>query len=444
MRKQYRTNPASDQTKEIWDRWFSLASPEWQVALDAATERGGQGPYAWIYGSSETTQQEDVLPPVLLFRLVPHLGPVLARAEGRLTPATAQRALEGLAEMVVLPEPFPGTGEELAFGKYEVTQDLYAAVMGENPSHFKGDLRLPVEMVSWYDAVAFCDTLTKMVGGVVEVRLPTDAEWEFAARAGQNFAYAGSDNPDEVAWTHENSQQRTHPVGQKKPNAWGLYDMSGNVSEWTSTEQYQRQVCRGGSWITFRVVTQLATRSYNWATGRVNYTGFRICFEVPENAKSNPRRQGTSGRVRHNPAAFTIYHADHGITATQMNHIQNVLEQKAPQGFFIQQVEIPRALGAVPNALYGPDAGDAPVAERSVYYAARGGRAVQDRLVSRPVRPWNCVQAIGTRSGDTFTLYTVYGGPLAPMHPDDPNNPDAAGARRWWAQHALSDQLWKA
>jgi formylglycine-generating enzyme required for sulfatase activity len=104
-----------------------------------------------------------------------------------------------------------------------VTQAAYRRVTRNNPSHFKGDNR-PVESVTWHDAVEYC----RMIGG----RLPTEAEWEYAARAGTAGARYG--NLAEIAWYDGNSGDQTHDVGQKKPNAWGLYDMLGNVGQWTA------------------------------------------------------------------------------------------------------------------------------------------------------------------------------------------------------------------
>ena len=112
-------------------------------------------------------------------------------------------------------------------GKYEVTQKQWQAVMGANPASLKGD-DLPVETVSWLDARAFCAKLQELTGNAY--RLPSEAEWEYACRAGTTGDYAGS--LDAVAWYDENSGKKMHPVGQKKPNAFGLYDMHGNVWEW--------------------------------------------------------------------------------------------------------------------------------------------------------------------------------------------------------------------
>ncbi len=134
-------------------------------------------------------------------------------------------------------------------GIYEVTQGQYQAVMGENPSHFKGSDDLPVEQVSWLDAVLFCNKLSERekrtpcyringtevtIAGGNGYRLPTEAEWEYACRAGSTTMYPCDEagKLDAHAWNYHNSGNETHPVGQKLPNAWGLYDMLGNVWEW--------------------------------------------------------------------------------------------------------------------------------------------------------------------------------------------------------------------
>jgi len=117
-------------------------------------------------------------------------------------------------------------------GVTEVTQAQYQAVMGTNPSNFKGAAN-PVETVSWNDATEFCKKLSEKTRQTV--RLPTEAEWEYACRAGTQTAYSFGDDPSalgDYAWWVKNSGNTTHPVGQKKPNSWGLYDMHGNVWEW--------------------------------------------------------------------------------------------------------------------------------------------------------------------------------------------------------------------
>lgn len=133
--------------------------------------------------------------------------------------------------------------------KYEVTQKLWKEVMGDNPSQMQGD-DLPVEQVNWDQCQAFIAKLNELTGK--SYRLPTEAEWEFACRGGKKsrgYRYSGSDDIDEVAWYDGNSDEKTHPVGQKQPNELGLYDMSGNVWEWCQDMHDGTGMCRGGSWI---------------------------------------------------------------------------------------------------------------------------------------------------------------------------------------------------
>lgn len=149
-------------------------------------------------------------------------------------------------------------------GKYEVTQALWEAVMGSNPSYFKGD-NLPVEEVSWNDCQEFISKLNSLTGR--KFRLPTEAEWEYAARGGKKsrcYQYSGSSNISDVVWYKDNSANKTHPVGTKQANELGIYDMSGNVWEWcsdrygsyssfsqtnpTGATSGSRHVNRGGSW----------------------------------------------------------------------------------------------------------------------------------------------------------------------------------------------------
>jgi formylglycine-generating enzyme required for sulfatase activity len=183
-------------------------------------------------------------------------------------------------------------------GVYEVTQEQYERVMGKNPSHFKGSNN-PVEMVSWDDAVEFCRRLSalpeeKVAGRVY--RLPTEAEWEYACRAGTDTAYSFGDDENELgecAWSRDNSGSTTHPVGKKKPNAWGLYDMHGNVWEWCSdwygdypsgsvtnpsgASSGSSRVYRGGSWGAYAGHCRSAYRDYGFTPdGRRNSLGFRL------------------------------------------------------------------------------------------------------------------------------------------------------------------------
>jgi hypothetical protein len=146
-----------------------------------------------------------------------------------------------------------GPGGAISIGVYEVTQQQYEAVMGSNPSQFKGASN-PVENVSWDDAVAYCAKLSSLPAEVAAghmYRLPTEAEWEYACRAGTTTDYiCGNDKKDlgKYAWFDENSGKTTHAVGEKLPNAWGLYDMHGNVWELCLNAESSGGVYRGGSW----------------------------------------------------------------------------------------------------------------------------------------------------------------------------------------------------
>ncbi len=178
-------------------------------------------------------------------------------------------------------------------GKYEVTQAQWESVMGSNPSNFRGADR-PVERVSWNDAQDFLQKLNSRQDGY-RYRLPTEAEWEYAARAGTTGSYAG--NLDAMAWYSINSGGQTHPVGQKQPNAWGLYDMHGNVWEWAQDwfgnyaaaaqtdpggpVNGQSRVQRGGCW--YSVVARnarVSVRGNDVPTIRNNFVGFRCVREA--------------------------------------------------------------------------------------------------------------------------------------------------------------------
>ena len=179
-------------------------------------------------------------------------------------------------------------------GKYEVTQGQWIKVMGNNPSNFKGDDGLPVERVSWNDIQGFIAKLNALNDGY-RYCLPTEAEWEYAARGGTTGPYYA--NLDGIAWYDANSGSRTHPVGQKQANGYGLHDMLGNVweccADWYGESYYgyspstdpkgassgQYRVLRGGSWFLYARSARVSFR-FGYDPGfRVYSNGFRVCRE---------------------------------------------------------------------------------------------------------------------------------------------------------------------
>ena len=235
---------------------------------------------------------------------------VTAGSDAPLRPGEVFRDCDGCPEVVVIPAgefrmgSTSGDNDEqpvhavrisrpFALSKYEVTQGQWEAVMGSNPSHFaECGPSCPVERVSWYDAQEFIGRLNARAGGV-RFRLPTEAEWEYAARAGTSGDYYG--NLDAIAWYDGNSGGRTHPVGQKAPNSWGLHDMHGNVYEWvedcwhdsyvgapadgsawTAGGDCSDRVLRGGSWFDLSWYLRAANRDRNLTGVRNSSLGFRV------------------------------------------------------------------------------------------------------------------------------------------------------------------------
>ena len=175
--------------------------------------------------------------------------------------------------------------KEFYLSKFPVTQAQWQAVMGNNPSHFKDDPNLPVEKVSWDDCQQFLNKLNERIGKKL-YRLPTEAEWEYACRAGSTGTYCFGDEESklrEYGWYSENSGSKTQPVGKLKPNVWGLYDMHGNVLEWCDDwydDSKTQRVLRGGSWIVSPGYLRCANRGRSDPPGRNFSVGFRFAQDV--------------------------------------------------------------------------------------------------------------------------------------------------------------------
>ncbi|MEL7118633.1 MAG: formylglycine-generating enzyme family protein [Bacteroidota bacterium] len=184
--------------------------------------------------------------------------------------------------------------KEFWLGTYEVTQTQWLCVMGYNPSTFKqkiDHLSYPVETVSWSETQAFIDKLNQL--GIGSFRLPTEEEWEYACRAGSQTAYYWGEYKNEwmlnqYAWMNSRSMATSHVVGKKPPNDWGLYDMSGNVWEWTSTAYHpygeatqndNLKVFRGGSWFDFGKSQRSANRHKHRIDEKFSTIGLRLVWE---------------------------------------------------------------------------------------------------------------------------------------------------------------------
>jgi formylglycine-generating enzyme required for sulfatase activity len=204
-------------------------------------------------------------------------------------PEEKMRQEEELQHPVRLSRPF-------RISTTEVTQKQWMQIMEPNRSNHIGD-DLPVEKVSWSGAIEFCKRLSKKES--VTYRLPTEAEWEYACRAGSGSPFGGIGQIDDMAWYEANSGGQIHSVGLKKPNTWGLFDMHGNVAEWCSdfyNSEYpdgecidpagpiqgKQRVVRGGSYAYFPASSRSAARSSSPESYQVPHTGFRVVMEVEE------------------------------------------------------------------------------------------------------------------------------------------------------------------
>jgi sulfatase modifying factor 1 len=237
----------------------------------------------------------------------PAMHPVFGLRTWSMVPVPAGSFTMGSPEMQSNQPHEVTLSSPLEFGAYPVTQEVWASVInGENPSAFRGLFR-PVERVSWLDALKFCDALSRLAGltpcyggegdshrvnwSADGYRLPTEAEWEYACRAATQGAGAGT--LDQQAWFAGNSGSRTHDVGEKAANAWGLHDTLGNVWEWCwdvhapgtpagglnpkATGPGTRRVLRGGSWCELEHYVRAARRESGTPTRRDNNLGFRVC-----------------------------------------------------------------------------------------------------------------------------------------------------------------------
>jgi formylglycine-generating enzyme required for sulfatase activity len=208
---------------------------------------------------------------------------ILSPGEGKFPASFTMGSDDSAAEKPVREVKMKGT---FALGQHEVTQELYEAVMNKDPSKWKGP-RNSVEMVNWNEAVEFCAKATeelrksKLIGADEVIRLPTEVEWEYACRSGTKTRFSFGDKEEDLkdyAWYNGNAKGNDPPVGKKKPNAWGLYDMHGYVWEWCS-DSYggddKERVLRGGSWADGPESCRSAFRHHKPVATRSDSIGFR-------------------------------------------------------------------------------------------------------------------------------------------------------------------------
>ncbi|TRU26932.1 MAG: serine/threonine-protein kinase pkn1 [Microcystis aeruginosa Ma_QC_B_20070730_S2] len=293
--------------QEGW-QWTEVEIPDEEIELETAIQRINNHVIERVRDFSTSVVGDSPIPPqtqpgTALGDKTPFTEKLANRVTLEMVSLPAGKFLMGSSESDSEKPPHQVKVNSFAIGKYPITQAQYQAVMGDNPSRFENNPQNPVERVSWNDAQAFCQKLSQITGKTY--RLPTEAEWEYACRAGTTTRYYFGDNDNQLgdyAWGRENSNNKTHPVGQKKPNGWGLYDMSGNVWEWCEDDWHDsyagapddgtawidndnrsqsRKCLRGGSWDDFPVSRRSAYRFRFNPDFHVSDFGFRVACVSP-------------------------------------------------------------------------------------------------------------------------------------------------------------------
>ena len=217
---------------------------------------------------------------------------------------TAEFKYDRFSQIDELPMHHVNISEDFYIGQTEVTQQLWKAVMGNNPSKKKGP-KCPVESVSYDDIQEFLYILDSLTG--MHFRLPTEEEWEYAARGGKNskgYIYSGSNEPEKVAWFNGNTSQLKN-VKKRSPNELGIYDMSGNVWEWTDTKyryydkernvrlgkEGQMYVIRGGAWELPKASSRITWRGKRLPELKNSFGGFRLCLDAKYVKEEEPENE---------------------------------------------------------------------------------------------------------------------------------------------------------
>ena len=262
--------------------------------------------------SDENAKKEYQLPEAIKQKIMTQMVKIEGGEFMMGTDAPDARDIEKPAHKVIL--------DDFYIGKYEITQDIYYAVMGVDYSFFRGD-NMPVDTVSSLEIKRFIGRLNKLTGKTF--RMPTEAEWEFAARGGKQskgYLYSGSNDINAVAWFSGNSKNKTHQVGTKQANELGLYDMSGNVIEWVADganrnyyklspvknpyndksddRSYDMRIMRGGSYEYDARESTIFFRDGSSSNSKVTGTGFRLAMTTMENTPPAPKNETTQAQVK--------------------------------------------------------------------------------------------------------------------------------------------------
>jgi len=263
--------------------YFGISKARQFIAIDDCLDKGGQ----WNYQHNEC---ESIGVIDALNRKLTHGFEMVSIKGGAFIMGGADNANDGgpLGKSATDECPHTVNVKDFFIGKYEVTQKEWQEIMGSNPSYYKGCSSCPVEQVSWEDVLAFINIVNAKYGE--NFRLPTEEEWEFAARGGVNskdFRYSGSNNANDVAWWKDNSGGKPHSVGRLKPNELGIYDMSGNIWEWCSNfkvpypcdvngKKFDAKVLRGGTFANDTSSVRVRDRNGRDANMRLSTLGFRL------------------------------------------------------------------------------------------------------------------------------------------------------------------------
>lgn len=251
--------------------------------LGCSSENDGLKPKA----KEETQKTQEAVKPLNVQAQEAELDPVIDIRLVKIPPGTFSMGGESFPNQKPIHKV--EIKEEFYIGKYEVTQEQWQSLMGNNPSHFTGEANLPVENVSWVDIKKFLETLNGKSNKYI-YRLPSEAEWEYAARATTTGDFAG--DLDSMGWYGVNSERKTHPVGQKQPNAFGLYDMHGNVYEWCEDSwhpNYEGAPIDGSAWVDSPNIELRVLRGGSWYYSAINS---RSSYRTNFKAKSNDNGLG--------------------------------------------------------------------------------------------------------------------------------------------------------